>query len=145
MSLRRKTPHKDHLYSSQEFNISVRGSQRLIWKAAKYVTLRKIFKLWLFRTVLLIFFFFFWLYSPNLMSHSLGFPPWTKLREFLSSSSKKTFILEYTLKKIIYFVKCFHTSVNMQSPCLDDLMHIFIKVLTLLWDHICSKTVIYAI
>lgn len=44
-----------------------------------------------------------------------------------------------------YFVKYYHTSANIQSPRLDDLMHVFVKVLALLWDSNCSKTVIYAI
>lgn len=69
--------------------------------------------------------------APSLMSHPLSCPPWTKLWEPLSSSSEKIFVLEDRLKKIIYFVKYYHTSANIQSPCLDDVMHIFVNVLAL--------------
>lgn len=68
----------------------------------------------------------------SLMFHPLSCPPQTELWESLSSSSKKIFILEDRLKKIIYFDRYYHTSTNIESPHLYDLMHIFFKVLAFL-------------
>lgn len=96
MCLRRKIPHKDQLYSSQEFNIWVRGSQRLTWKAAKYVTLRKIYKLWLFCTVVLVFLvgvFFFWSCSP--------YPDVPPIR--LPSMNKTLGTPEFIIQENLYF------------------------------------------
>lgn len=141
VSFRRKKPHKDQLYSSQEFSIWVKGSQRLTWKAAKYGPQRG------FQIVAVLHCHADWflLRSPWPAVPPIKLSSMDKPLGTQSSSSKKIFVLEDRLKKIIYFVKYYHTSANIQSPRLDDLMHIFVKVLALLWDSNCSKTVIYAI
>lgn len=92
------------------------------------MALRGIFKLWSFYIVMQIDFCYT---APSLMSHPLSYSLWTKFWEPPSSSSKKIFILEDRLKEIICFIKYYHTSANIRSLHLDDLIHVFVKVLAL--------------